>query len=368
MVKRNWNFGILILMIMLAACGGKKEEEANVAYRLQGNNVWVNPEDVLAGKLITAEVSEELYSKEIVTAGTIQPITTQYAYIAPPFAGRITKSYVSLGQKVEANTPLFEIISTDFIETQKEFFQAQSEKDLALKDMKRKEDLFNNGVASEKELEEAVNLLKIAEKEYENAFAALQIYHVNAENMVLGQPLIIRAPISGHVIENNVVTGLYLKDDAEPVAILANLNQVWITAQVKEKDLRFIHKDSELVIDIPAYPEKVLTGKVFHIDEAIDEETRSVKVLSVCDNKDTLLKLGMYVTIRFNDIARNCLVIPEKALLQDEKPTFVFVKTGDNTYQKTPVEVDITKNGKAVITSGLEKGQFVISEGGYYLK
>ncbi|MCD7937314.1 MAG: efflux RND transporter periplasmic adaptor subunit, partial [Tannerellaceae bacterium] len=283
-------------------------------------------------------------------------------------AGRITKSYLSLGQSVQANTPLFEITSSEFIEVQKEFFQAQSERELALKDMKRKEDLFQNGVASEKELEEAVNLLKIADKEYENAYAALQIYHVNPEDMRLGQPLVIRAPLTGNVIENNVVTGLYLKDDAEPVAVVANVAQVWIAAQVKEKDLRFIHNNSELEIHLPAYPGKKLTGKVFHIDEAIDEETRSVRVLSVCDNPDELLKLGMYVTVHFNDVPSPYLVIPEKALLQDEKMTYVFVQTDTNTYQKTPVEVEVTRDGKAFISAGITKGLQIISEGGYYLK
>lgn len=363
--KKNLMF-LLFLPITLCwiSCGGNKEEENDAPYRFNGNTVYVNPNHVVAEKLETTQVTVEEYSKEIITAGSIQPITTQYAYIAPPFAGRITKSHVSIGQTVKENTPLFEIISSDFMETQKEFYQAQSEKELALKDMKRKEDLFQNGVASEKELEEAINLLKIAEKEYENARAALNIFHVNPDEMILGQPMVIRSPIAGNVIENNVVTGLYLKDDAEPVAIVANISQVWVVAQVKEKDLRYIHDDSELKIQLAAYPDKELTGKVFHIDEAVDEETRSVRVLSICDNKDELLKLGMYVTIHFHESPSPHLVIPEKALLQDEKMTFVFVQTAPHTYVKTPVEVEVTKDGKAIIEGGLEKGQTIISAGG----
>ncbi|MCD8178020.1 MAG: efflux RND transporter periplasmic adaptor subunit [Tannerellaceae bacterium] len=369
MVKRNLMF-LLFLPITLCwiSCGGNKEEENDAPYRFNGNTVYVNPNHVVAEKIETTQVTVEEYSREIITAGSIQPITTQYAYIAPPFAGRITKSHVSIGQTVKENTPLFEIISSDFMETQKEFYQAQSERELALKDMKRKEDLFQNGVASEKELEEAINLLKIAEKEYENARAALNIFHVNPDEMVLGQPMVIRSPIAGNVIENNVVTGLYLKDDAEPVAIVANISQVWVVAQVKEKDLRYIHDDSELKIQLAAYPDKELRGKVFHIDEAVDEETRSVRVLSICDNKDELLKLGMYVTIHFHESPSPHLVIPEKALLQDEKMTFVFVQTAPHTYVKTPVEVEVTKDGKAIIEGGLEKGQTIISAGGYYLK
>ncbi len=53
--------------------------------------------------------------------------------------------------------------------------------------------------------------------------------------MILGQPLVVRSPISGEIIENNIVTGQYLKDDTEPVAIVADLSEVWIAAQVKKK-------------------------------------------------------------------------------------------------------------------------------------
>ncbi len=368
MVKRILIGHLLLAAILLAGCRNKTEEVQTSGYTLNGDKVHINTGHPLTEKIKVASTEEEMFTREIITAGTIQPISTQYAYIAPPFAGRISRSYISLGQKVSRNMPLFEIISPDFIDAQKEFFQAQSERELALKDMKRKEDLFKNGVAAERDLEEAVNMLKIAEKEYENAYAALQIYQVSPEDMVLGQPLVIRSPIDGHIIENNVVTGLYLKDDAEPVATIADVSQVWVTAQVKEKDLRFIHQDCEMDIHIPALPGKHIKGKVFHIDYAVDEETRSVQVLSVCDNRDNLLKLGMHVNIHFTDQPSPMTTVPEKALLQDEKMTFVFVNVGEDTYVKTPVEVEITKDNKAYISEGLAYGQKIITEGGYYLK
>ncbi|MCD8080580.1 MAG: efflux RND transporter periplasmic adaptor subunit [Bacteroides sp.] len=358
----------LCMVSLFTSCSGKKEKHSGYDYRISGDTVYVNPDNLVASRIRTVSVSEEPYSKEIVTAGTIQPISTQYAYIAPPFAGRVVRSYVRLGQPVTAHTPLFEIISSDFMTAQKEFFQAQAERELAMKDMQRKEDLFRNGVTSQKELEEAQNLLKIAEKEYENAYSAIRIYQMDPEDMVLGQPLIIRSPIHGEVIETNLVAGQYLKDDADPVAVVANLSNVWVTAQVKEKDLRFIHEKSKMKIVIPAYPGKEILGEVFHIDEAIDEETRSVKVLSTCSNHESILKLGMYVTIHFTNMPRQQLVVPEKALLQDEKSTFVFVATAPDVYVKRPVEVDVTQDGKAYITDGLRPGEKVISEGGYYLK
>ena len=357
----------VLLAISLTACRQQATEQGEKTYTISGDTVYVKS-DLLSDKIVIGEVKTDLFEKEVITSGTVQAIPTQFAYIAPPFSGRIVKSHVHLGQSVKANTPLFEIISPDFISAQKEFYQAQSERDLAQKDLQRKQDLIINGVGSQKELEEAQNVLLIAEKEYENTIAALNVYQTDPNNMALGQPLIIRAPISGNVIENNIVTGQYINSDSEPVAVVADLGKVWVVAQVKEKDIRFIHEGDKMDIEISAFPGKSIQGIVYHVDKAVDEETRSIKVLSVCDNKEELLKLGMYITVYFLDKPADCITIPERALLQSDKDSYVFVQKATNTFVRVPVETEEARNGKAVITKGLNAGDRIICEGGYYLK
>jgi len=354
--------------LLLAGCKGNTQERETSNYQHKGDTVIV-VNNTLNEKLRIAEVQLLPYAKKVVTAGTVQAIPTQFAYVAPPFSGRVMKSCVSLGQRVQEGTPLFEISSPDFTAAQKDFFQARLERELAQKDYRRKQDLIANGVSSQKELEEAENALLIADKEYENALAALHVYQVNdPENMILGQPLIVRAPITGEIIKNNIVTGQYIKDDSEPIAVVADLSEVWITAQVKEKDIRFIKEGNQLDIEISAFPGKRIQGTVFHVEEAVDESTRSICVLSVCDNREEKLKLGMYTTMHFISDSIDMVHIPEKALLQGEKDSYVYVQISPNIYVRRAVEVEVSKNGQAVISGGLEAGDKVISEGGYYLK
>lgn len=361
--------GLLFLsMLCLSACGHKHTEDEDRVFSIKGDTVQVIDTSILAGKIKLSGLEVLPYSKEITTAGTVEPIPTQFAYIAPPFSGRVVKSYVKLGQKVPVNAPLFEISSPDFTAAQKEYYQATSSKELAQKDLERKKDLLRNGVGSQKELEEAQSVLQIAEKEYENAYAALKVYQVNPSNMVLGQPLIIRSPISGDVIQNNIVTGQYISSESDPIATVADLSQVWVAAQVKEKDLRFVHEGDDISIEIAALPGQVITGKVFHVDEAVDEETRSIKVLSICDNKKELLKLGLFTSVSFQDKPEDFIYVSEKALLQGEKDTYVFKQIGPNTFLRTPVEVEALKDGKAIISKGLQAGDIIVNEGGYYFK
>ena len=73
-------------------------------------------------------------------------------------------------------------------------------------------------------------------------------------------------------------------------------------------------------------PGTVIKGNVYHVEEAVDEETRSIQVLSVCDNSGGHLKLGMYTTMHFLSAPVEQIQIPEKALLQGEKDSYVFVQ------------------------------------------
>ena len=87
--------------------------------------------------------------------------------------------------------------------------------------------------------------------------AALKVFQINPDEMALGQPLIVRSPIAGEVVKDRIVIGQYMKEDAEPVAVIADLSKVWVVAHVKEKDLSLIQALDEVEI---RYRERFITS------------------------------------------------------------------------------------------------------------
>ena len=154
MKKKNLQILLICGVLLVTACKSKSKEEQQSGYRMEGDTVQIT-DRFLSEKIKVTEARLEPYSKEVITSGVVRPIPTRYACIASPFAGRVTKSYIQIGQQVNRRTPLFEISSPDFTTAQKEYFQALSLRELSKKDLKRKEDLIKNGVSSQKELEEA---------------------------------------------------------------------------------------------------------------------------------------------------------------------------------------------------------------------
>lgn len=349
------------------ACQQPAPSEAQKDYTLKGDTIIIHDRTPLSEKVRTTSLTYEAFHKEISTAGVVKAIPTQFAQIAPPFSGRVIKSYMTLGQRVAENAPLFEISSTDFSDLQKSFFQAKSNYQLALQTLNRQQDLIKNGVGTKKDLEEAQNNLEFATQEYNNTTQSLKIFNVHPEKMTLHQNLIIRSPIAGEIIKNKLIVGQFLMEDTEPVAIVAELSKVWIVGQVKEKDIRYINKDDEVTIQVSAYPDLKINGKVFHIQEMVNDETRAVEVLIESKNNKLKLKPGMYVTALFQNDAVDKIMVQEKAVFQDEDKTYVFIQDAKNTFIKKEVETGATQNGKIIINDGLNANDIIVSEGGYYL-
>lgn len=350
-----------------AACNHDNKTIETIDYTVNKDTVTISDSSPILKKLICQKVTTRSYSFELSTSGTVKAIPNNYALIAAPFAGRITKSYVRLGQEVSAGAPIFEISSPSYYETGKAYYQTKEEMDLAYKNLKRQNDLLNKGVGIQKDFEEAEVNYAIKKKDFENALASLKVFQVDTSNLVLGQPLIVRSPIKGSIVENNIVIGQYNKEDSDPVATVAELSKIWVAGQVKEKDIRYINDLAEAEIKLISFPEKVIKGQIYHINSIIDENTRSVQVLIECDNEDKIMKPGMFVIAKFNYNIENSIVIPSKAIFQMDDASFVFIHLNKSKYLKRKIETLTEDKDSAIIKSGLIAGDEIVVNGGFYL-
>ncbi|TZF99920.1 efflux RND transporter periplasmic adaptor subunit (plasmid) [Chryseobacterium panacisoli] len=355
----------LISLFVVSCKDNTPQQNKEPEIVIKGDLVTVPENNPVFKKIKTQVVTEQEHSDGVVSAGTIQAIPNHYAEIASPFSGRITKSFIQLGQNISAGSPLFEILSSDYFSVQKDYTDALNDVQLAEKNYRRQQDLVKHGVGIQKELDEAETDFKNKKTSLSNASSALKVY--NSKGGGIGSPLIIRAPINGEIIFNKIVNGQYLKGDADPVMIIAELSKVWISGDVKEKDIRFIHPGDQVSVKVSAYPDKSITGKVYHINEIVDEDTRSIKVLIECNNPDRQLKPGMYATVNFSTTPEKTVMIPVTALMQQDNTQYVWVKTGKSQYIKRSVTTGKTDQKTVRIISGLKPGETIMTEGGIYM-
>lgn len=355
------------LCILLASCNQNQSANENADIQYKDNTVYVPENSTVNSKIKLFTVVPKDYSAEFNTTGVVKAIAGQMVEIAPPFDGRVSKSFVKLGQKVKAGTPVFELHSAEFFEATKNYFQTLQTKKTKELNLQRQRDLVTHGVGVAKELEAAETDYEITLRDYETAVATLKMFNINPDDIKMGQALKVVSPIAGEVVQANIVIGQYVKGDAAPLVIVAELDKVWVVAQVKEKYISAIRPDDRVEIRTDADFEQVIPGHVSHISELLDEETRSVQVLITCDNKDRKLKPGMFTSVHFINMPKESILIPSTALLQKEDGSYVFVKESKGRYTKRSVKA-VTANGHEIlITGGLKAGDEIVSEGSIYL-
>ncbi|MHC5353159.1 efflux RND transporter periplasmic adaptor subunit [Myroides sp. LJL115] len=356
------------LGFFLTFCSKKQEQvQDSVAFTIENQIINIPEDSNLRSRLKMDTVIQKDFSFNLVTAGLVKAIPNKYAEVASPFSGRILKSSIKLGQKVEAGTVLFEVSSPEFYQTQKEYLDSQQEYNQAVLDFDRQKDLLDNGVGILQEFEQAQTQKSIARVAFDNAIAAMKIYDVDVKNLRLGQPLKVSSPIQGEVIEDNIVIGQYIQQDSEPVVKVASLNKIWIVGKIKEKDLLHLTRLNKVQVELAAMPDTPLIGEIYHISEIVDEQTRSIDVLIEVDNTQRILKPGMYVSVRFIDKPQKVLLVPTSAIMQGEKDSFVFVEIAPFEFVRKNVIIGGVDQDNTVITSGLLPEDVVVSQGGIYL-
>lgn len=361
---------LLMCAGLLAGCHGSADNADDVSdsqITVQGDTLVVPPTSTIAPRLVCDTVGESSYSAMLSTTGVVRAIPSAYAEVAAPFAGRVVRSLVRMGQNVKAGTPLFEISSSDYSEVVKRLIQTKSELDMAKRGLDRTQDLHDNKVASVKELDEAKTAYSLAVEEYRHAVAVAKEYQIDIKTAEVGQPMVVRSPISGQVLKNDLVIGEYIKEDAATKVVVADLDKVWVKANVSEMDAPFINGIEGVSVNLVARPDSVVTGHVAYVGGILDPDTRTVETIIECNNPRHLMLPNMYAQVRMQIHSRNSIVLPKQAVLQSEKGRYVLRRVAENTYVRTRVEVQSIDEQRLRVISGLNVGDVIISEGAFYL-
>ena len=79
---------------------------------------------------------------------------------------------------------------------------------------------------------------------------------------------------------------------------IADLSDVWVIANVPEKDVRFIRPDQTVEIVVAAYPHALFSGKITHISDVLEPATRTMRLRVTVNNPDRIFKPQMFALVQ----------------------------------------------------------------------
>lgn len=293
--------------------------------------------------------------------GKVAVDETRMGTITAWMAGRIDKLFVDYtGSVVKRGKPMASIYSPELLTAQAELIQAEK----ALQNLKDSSfDLVRD--TARKTREAAMEKLRLL------GLSRGQIQAILSKSEPTDH-VTLYAPMSGVVIEKNVVEGVYVKTGT-PIYTIADLSKVWVVLGAYESDLPWIEEDGLVSFTTESLPGKVFTGKVIFIDQVLDEKTRTVDVRLRVDNPELKLKPGMLVkAVQRQDKATpdtmaKPLVIPASAPLVTGKRAVVYlaVPGREGVYTGREIVLGPRAGDHYIVKEGLSEGDLVVTQGNF---
>jgi cobalt-zinc-cadmium efflux system membrane fusion protein len=288
--------------------------------------------------------------------------------VASPIDGRVVGMMVKLGDTVKAGQSLLQLSSPDVGQIQSDAQKALTDLSIAEKGIERLHKLQAIGAASEKDVVQAQGDFKKAKSDYARSEAQLKALGITPTDPAVNVAL--RSQIPGVVVERNVLVGQEVRSDgATPLITVASLDDVWVLGDAYEQDLGLVTEGAKVSVRVPAYPGQTFPGKVKHIGEVVDPNTRTVKIRCVVDNPGHRLKPEMFAKMDVETPGGTKLItVPSKSMLNDGDKAMVVVASEGNVFRTRVVQVGPEVDGNVRIIAGLAAGEKIVTSGAIFMK
>ncbi len=144
-------------------------------------------------------------------------------------------------------------------------------------------------------------------------------------------------------------------------------DKAWMFADIYEGDLESIKPGKKVTAVVDAFPNVKFHGKVIYIEPAINPETRSARARILADNTGNLLKIEMFANIDLKTSHGSALAVPKTAVIDTGLRKVVYIDYGNGEYEPRDVKTGFAGDDYVEITSGLKKGDLVVTEGNFML-
>lgn len=285
--------------------------------------------------------------------------------IKPRVESIITAVHVADGARVKEGDLLFSLDSRQ-IEAQIQQAEGVLARDSAQleqaeRDVKRFSELVSKGATTQVNLDNAKTQADIYRAAIKADQAALDNLRVQLSYCS------IHAPISGRMSQANVKVGNFVRSaDVTPLATINQLSPVYVSFTVPQRMLPDIRQalaaETATVEAIVPGEQRRAKGVVSMIENAVDPATGMVTIRATMPNHDEILWPGTLVTSELTLRIEESVAVPSTAVQVSQAGSFVFlVKDGAAVVQ--PIKVERSVNGISVISSGLQGGETVVTDG-----
>lgn len=253
--------------------------------------------------------------------------------IVSRFDGYITKLYANKSyMSIKKNEPLYSIYSEDIMSIQNELQVAKD---------------FNKNIYNS-------TLLRL-----ENLDISKQNQQKIKEGKLDSKGLVVTSNVDGILVAKNINNKSFVQKGANLLQ-LADLQTIWFVASIYQDDLAFVRNNSSANITIDGIDKEIKT-KVDFIYPIFDENSKTVDVRFILDNKELNLLPSMFGKVDIEVNKGSKLTLPKTAVLKKASDYFVFKQINAQEFEPIKIKANRISSNKYEILEGLQENDEVIN-------
>jgi cobalt-zinc-cadmium efflux system membrane fusion protein len=373
---------ILATCIVLTACGRKTDDTAKQApttpaaeapHEEAANTVEVDQEMLRDLRLTTRAVESRTGGDLVMLLGELAVDQSTYAEVGAPVAARVTRVLVNTGDAVRSGQPLVELTSSELGRERADYLSASARLKLAEAALERKRGLAAERIVPLREVQEAESAAGEARAALRASRAAIGAFGVEPPTEegegATSSSFVLRAPVSGSVIERMAVVGQML-DPASPAFRIGDLSTLWLTVHAFERDAVRIRQGVEARLAFSALPGQDFNGKVTVVGRHVERDSRTVPVRIDVRNRNNLLRPGMSATatLPVGETGAAILTVPAASVQRVRNEWCVFLPKDANHFEIRRIGRGRDLGGEVEVLTGLRAGETIVVDGAFLLK
>lgn len=354
-------FAVLTLSacLFLYSCGkSSSTEEEHIETEKSGHKpgeIIVEPEMAQQLGIRTSTAAAEVFESSIKVTGQIIASPTDENVIAATTNGCLTLSpTLTIGTRVGKGQAIGHI-SARSASGDDPNQTARAEIAAAKRNLDRIKPLLDDGIATMNQYNEALAAYEIAKANYSTASASGSVI----------------SPAAGTIVEVLATSGQYVQTGTPIVKITRNSTLI-LRADVPQE---FAAASAEVTnarmkspVDNQWYAISEMSGRRIE-GRDLPVNAGYTPVYFSFTNRNNLFAAGMFTDVELSgSVMAEQIVVPLTAFVEDQGEKYVYVKTGEHSYEKRRVNVAGTSGNKAAVTAGLKAGESVVTEGAAAVK
>ena len=313
----------------------------------------------------TASVVQKPMPVEIQVIGSAEPHSS--VAIRSQITGQLLKVNFREGDVVQQGQVLFELDRRP-LQAALEQAEANLARDMAQSanaevQATRLQQLVERGISPREQADTA----KTSVAAMNATVAADQAAVANAKIQL--QYATITAPITGRTGALMVHQGnLVRANDQTPLVTINEVSPISVAFSIPEARLpelrRYMGGGSLTVLATPQGSDTASTGRITFIDNAVDQNTGTIRIKGTFPNTDGRLWPGQFVNVVVTlTTDPTAIVVPSVAVQTGQQGTYVFAVKPDQSVEMRPITVARTRGAESVIATGVMPGETIVTDG-----